>query len=98
MSEVIERIACAIASDLKAQADASRGLIFVNPRAMEVLDGVTLDGVFDLLTVARAAIEAIRKPTDAMIQRGWQDGAGGWGEGEEIPDIWRAMIDAALGD
>jgi len=45
---------------------------------------------------ARAAIEAMREPTDAMIEAGWQDGMAGFGEGEECEPVWHAMIDEAL--
>lgn len=45
---------------------------------------------------ARAFIEAMSKPTAAMIKAGWQDGNAGYGEGEEMEPIWRAMIKAAL--
>jgi hypothetical protein len=41
--------------------------------------------------LARAAIESMREPTEAMYE------AGGMAEGE-APDLWRAMIDAALAE
>ena len=46
--------------------------------------------------VARAVIAAMREPTEAMINAGWEDGNNGYGEGEEMAPIWRAMIDEAL--
>jgi len=41
---------------------------------------------------ARAALSAMREPTDAMLDAGWK----GFGEGEECEPVWQAMIDAAL--
>jgi hypothetical protein len=52
---------------------------------------------------ARAAIEAMRAPTDAMCLAGWQAGTGVFGKDSQNPNIyrrsansWEAMIDAAL--
>lgn len=47
-------------------------------------------------SAARAALAAAREPTTAMIERGWQEGMAGFGEGEEPEPVWRAMIDEAL--
>ncbi len=51
----------------------------------------------DCLRQARAAIQAMREPTAAMLTAGYEKGCGGWGEGEECGPIWTSMIDAALG-
>lgn len=46
---------------------------------------------------ARAAIEAMREPTEAMVGEG--KAAPTYGDGvSDIPKVWRAMIDAALVD
>jgi hypothetical protein len=48
------------------------------------------------ITAARAAIEAMREPTDAMLEFRLFFGSGEacqW-----APHVWRAMIDAALGE
>lgn len=45
---------------------------------------------------ARAAIEAMREPTEGMVDAGWKRGLLGWGEGEECEPVWKAMIDEAL--
>ena len=45
---------------------------------------------------ARAAIAAMREPTEEMVEAGWQEGMAGFGEGEECEPVWRATIDAAL--
>lgn len=44
------------------------------------------------LAAARAAIEAMREPTDAMCAETRSE----WVSGHEAGGIWRAMIDAAL--
>jgi hypothetical protein len=53
------------------------------------------DAIHDLAT---QVIEAMREPTEAMINRG--AGAGAWHPAdkptEEALDVWQAMIDAAL--
>jgi len=46
--------------------------------------------------LARAAIEAMREPTEAMVDAGYE--AGGYTpDPSNIEGAWRAMIDAALG-
>jgi hypothetical protein len=49
-----------------------------------------------LLAQARAAIEAMRVPTGAMIEEGHMQFHHGESEPEEAGEVWRAMIDAAL--
>lgn len=55
------------------------------------------------LIEARAAIEAMREPTEAMIDAGepefyeWMFGQEDWTR-PMVPQGWRAMIDAALTD
>lgn len=52
--------------------------------------------------MARAAIAALREPTEAMLQEavgaGWHGGVEGYtrGEMEHGANLWRAMIDVAL--
>lgn len=52
----------------------------------------------DALLIARAAIEAMREPTEGMIEKGvWSRSASGRYEPHDIAaTIWGAMIDAAL--
>lgn len=76
-SEMVERGTRALIASLEevpAYVDASRGI-----------HDVTLDGSFDLAAAFRAAIEAMREPTDGMIA-----------DGSDDAETWRAMIDAAL--
>ncbi len=44
---------------------------------------------------ARAAIEALREPTDAMVKAGYRDDSEGANDCDTA-DQWRRMIDAAL--
>lgn len=44
----------------------------------------------------RKVIAALREPTEAMEKAGRHNSDVAWWEGD-IPGIWRAMIDAALG-
>ncbi len=53
--------------------------------------------------MARAAIEAMRDPTDAMMQRGYDEATANGDQAEEgdfVPritrEVWSSMIDAAL--
>lgn len=51
----------------------------------------TLDGKFDMRTFARAILQAMREPTDAMVDAGngvVPDGA--------AEDCWQRMLNAAL--
>lgn len=89
MSEMIERVARALAQQVDEAA--------YNP--IENLSGVGLDGVVDLLALARAAIEAMREPTEEMIEAG--AAAGGWDERFEpieaaIERSYEAMVGCAL--
>lgn len=57
----------------------------------------TLDGDFDLADLFRAALQAMREPTDAMLSTGCVDlGSGGELNDKNLAQIWRSMIDAAL--
>lgn len=89
MSEMVERVARALCEAIGFPADGN------------VLDGDQIKiGWHTQIPKARAAIEALRLPTDAMV---------GAGHAEIKPDnlpadagdarqCWRAMIDAALRD
>jgi hypothetical protein len=51
----------------------------------------------DLEDMARAAIKAMREPTEEMLSTGCVDlGSGGELDNENLSRIWREMIDAAL--
>lgn len=89
MSEMLERVARAIA--LAALDPETRAA--VNPDKWFVAESY-----YDL---ARAAIEVMREPTDAMKSAPYDAeidfGPGGTGDIEANPlNVWQAMIDAAL--
>ena len=63
----------------------------IKDAAVIVLDYSDVTYLEDPMVVARAAIEAMRKPTRAMINAGL-------GEYDMVVDSWDAMIDAALKD
>lgn len=95
MSEMIERVARALAErhgdnwddipDHKGHWVKERG--YFGGRFRDVNERFRCD----YLDEAEAAIEAIREPTDAMLNAAmWQKGQ------QPYADVWRAMIDAAL--
>ena len=61
-------------------------------RALAETDGYepTVKGIEALIPHARAAIAAMREPTDAMINATY--------EGSDPAELWRMMIDAALAE
>jgi hypothetical protein len=86
--DMVERVARAI---LEAAGDRAMG-------DTDDLSCVLIDGDMDLIGLARAAIEAMREPTEAMLQAQHMDAM--WDEPDEGKPAayydWRAMIDAAL--
>lgn len=50
----------------------------------------------DWLRTGKAAIAAMREPTQAMIEAGAQAGASWESETEDFRESWRAQIDQAL--
>lgn len=54
---------------------------------------------FDWVELAKAAIQAMREPTEAMIEAGRyvEDGSGDYSIGKDPAiNVWQFMIDAAL--
>lgn len=99
MSEMIERVAKAIRSELLRQ-----GVLYESPElgANDLMFACEGD-VADLGSVVRATIEAMREPTEAMFEAGW-DATDIASHPDQHPDdvdnpavCWSAMIDAALG-
>jgi hypothetical protein len=82
MSEMVEQVARAIYARRKEHADAAGTELEAWPE-----DGSIPQAIED---EAIAAIEAMRSPTDAMVEAADSD----WGPG--LRDNWRDMIDAAL--
>lgn len=98
MTDMIEKVAKAIAvADLNASA---KSLPDVPMETMaEYVRLAVEDGHYQAM--ARAAIEAMREPTDAMLDDG-RDRAndyldcGCYSSQETVGECWKAMIDAAL--
>lgn len=88
-SEMVERVARAIAwAELPDYA-----------KAVTTQDGMYVDPSYSL--IARAAIEAMREPTDEMLIAGTPWYHDNWRKAHVREDtsmeaIWQAMLDAAL--
>lgn len=79
-------------SKIEEVAKAYRDAVMSTP------DGVSIPFEEFSRIAARAAIEAMREPTDAMMKAGEVPG---WDDSVSIglsSDVWRAMIDAALNE
>jgi hypothetical protein len=100
MSEqtMVERVARAICSKTNIAMEGVTEIHLDNPDyvipAHKRTDGVAIPRWKLYVEQARAAIEAIRQPTKAMIEAG----AKGSGEDSEMTALgaWEEMIDAAL--
>lgn len=103
MSEMVERAAWAVCPILKAVDECDMPEIINGPRP-ECRQCVPLDtGVPGCLLVAclvaRAAIAAMREPTEAMLNAGLLHGFKNEDGLSAYPyRLWHAMIDAALED
>lgn len=94
MNEMVERVAAAIKSALQAHGETE--YVGEKPR---LLNKTELQGDFDLHEVARAAIKAIREPTDAMREAGARPPFGEPGLSRDAStEVWQDMIDEALRD
>jgi hypothetical protein len=80
MNEMIKRVV----TKLKAAADAEPYML--HPDRPEALRWAF---------IARAAAEAMREPTDAMFEAGYEH-VGVQGDAGDPAKVWAAMIDAAL--
>jgi endonuclease/exonuclease/phosphatase family metal-dependent hydrolase len=89
MADMVERVRDAIVEALIAgdfNAAVSDYDTANNPAMMRI------DGHFDMMAVARAAIEAMREPTPEMRDRLWEL----YLNRVTLDEDWQAMIDAAL--
>jgi hypothetical protein len=87
MSEMIRRIAAPIAAEIM-ELTASQRASFKFP---DDCNGDTIDRA---MSAARLAIEAMREPTEAMQNCGYNASTAGFHEEAKI--VWHAMIDEAL--
>lgn len=91
MSEMVERVARAMA--VKDKGDDHWDVM------SEDGDGYGYVGKNEYREMARAAILAMREPTEGMVQRAQESYHGGmeWGLSDvEMAAVWQAMIDEAL--
>jgi hypothetical protein len=99
---MIERVVAAIAFELRRQSDEPD---IQSPMVGPGLgDDLALEGYFNLKAITRAAIEAMREPTEAMRIAGYENaehtlksmGRDHPSGEESCGNIFSAMIDAAL--
>lgn len=90
---MIERGAKALFAELRRQGEGNLGSTYVEDATD--MGRVLIDGRIDLPALMRAAIEAMREPTDAMYDAG-DEFVGSLGDAGNAEKVWRAMIDAAL--
>ena len=84
---MIERVALALKAKIGEAFDATP----IPGSPAEWGDWSATGGMLNLEDVARAAIEAMREPTQEMLRAGWAAA-----HDEDAGDCWRDMIDAAL--
>jgi hypothetical protein len=87
MSEMIERVAKAVREYVAEVEVKSRGEIDVD-----------VDGMVHSQMIARAAIEAMRDPTEEMKRAGLEEFPSSLAVKETAAEVWYAMIDAALAE
>lgn len=67
-------------------------------RVALAISEITVHGDFSSDELARAAIEAMREPTDAMLKAPSAIMGGGFQNSHSDRETWEAMIAAALGE
>lgn len=92
MSEMLDRVSEALRAALKA--DESLFLYHYADHKFPGSPNVSVEGDVDLHDLARAAIAAMREPTQDMKDAHPFTFDGGY----EAAEVWQAMIDAALRD
>jgi hypothetical protein len=93
MSEMVERVARAIDPSLWQALDEQCALRAYTPEERAEIIARPHYEFFKSLKCARAAIAAMRMPTESMLRR--VSKRGGYAEEKSILD-WQAMIDEAL--
>jgi len=91
MSEMIERVARAIEDALTKEVAAIGG--YMDSGGAQV---VTVEASIDLSVIARAAIEAMRRPTEAMTDAGIEASVLEGAPHHTGAAAWDSMIDKAL--
>lgn len=91
MTTMIEKVARAIFEACNRQ-DPVAGFGYADADGGKTV----LDGAYDLTAIARAAITAMREPTDGMDDAAYDSDA--LENGSSAYGCWQAMIDAALAE
>jgi len=97
---MLEKVARAIEASLRNDRE-QHGAVYVGPED-ELGATVLVDGDVDFLVLARAAIAAMREPTEEMVRAGIRAlnvagyGMPEYGPEDEAEMAFNAMIDAAL--
>jgi hypothetical protein len=91
-NSMIERVARALYERARNPAAPAEGGYVSNDEPPYT----TLDGKWNLSDMARAAIEAMREPTEAMVTAGGHAALDSVSQRADARDAWEAMIDAAL--
>jgi hypothetical protein len=92
MGEMVERVIAAVMADLKDQLGGKK---MHDPNAPTWTDWSADGNSIDVERCVRAAIAAMREPTDAMEDAGFRE-IGEPVREENAAAVWRAMIDEAL--
>jgi len=95
MSEMIERVAEAIAKAMVAE-NGELEILDINGKNILVVDDYN-NRASDCRIIARAAIEAMREPTDAEIDAAYYNEQGDLTH-REIKSAWKSVIKATLDD
>ena len=93
MNEMVERVASVLRGELERapEEDVRAGIGALLALAPEGA------GEAWLRSVARAVVEAMRTPTEAMVERGADARILNY-DGSDTREVWQLMIDAALKD
>lgn len=70
----------------------------MNDMIERVAKAIALRDTTDEFAMTRAAIEAMREPTEEMIKVGFSMTATAQSGTIDIEEVWQAMLDAALKD
>ena len=89
ISPKVEQVADAVLADLSDRSGVGAEIDGIRSSDPETWEQIRW-------AIGRAAIEAMRVPTEGMIEAG--DGEAGWWEDSSPDVVWRTMIAAALSE
>jgi len=76
--------------------EVSRAICCPRQKCALGLDGKRCPGAEGCKFQARTVMEALRKPSEVMLDAGWDAGAGRFETPPTVEAAWSAMVDAAL--